>query len=122
MSEQYFKAEPTSQSKRESYRFDFGGQDFWVQTDAGVFSREGLDEGSKLMLLTVLPELQGKVLDLGCGWGAVGLIAGKLKPNLGKFDVSFDVSPVIFRVANSFSSHQCSISLPDLTFLTAVRR
>lgn len=82
MSEQYFKPEPSSLSKRESYRFDFGSQDFLVQTDAGVFSREGLDQGSKLMLLTVLPDLHGRVLDLGCGWGAVGLIAGKLKPNL----------------------------------------
>ncbi|MBR3764829.1 MAG: methyltransferase [Clostridia bacterium] len=41
-------------------------------TDAGVFSKGELDAGSRL-LLDSLPDLSGDVLDLGCGWGAIGV-------------------------------------------------
>lgn len=52
---------------------------FW--TDAGVFSRDALDKGTRT-LLTALPEvLEGPVLDLGCGWGAMGVIIAATSPN-----------------------------------------
>lgn len=45
-----------------------------LQSSAGTFSRSGLDEGSALLLeRCVIPE-NSKVLDLGCGWGAVGCV------------------------------------------------
>ena len=50
-------------------------------TDAGVFSRDGLDRGTEV-LLNALPLLEGRVLDLGCGWGAVGVALGKRYPEL----------------------------------------
>jgi 16S rRNA G1207 methylase RsmC len=43
-------------------------------TDAGVFSRDGLDAGTRV-LLEALPPLSGRVLDLGCGWGALAEMA-----------------------------------------------
>ena len=49
-------------------------------TDAGVFSRGELDKGTKL-LLDALPDLHGRVLDLGCGWGAIGVTVGKKYPD-----------------------------------------
>ena len=45
-------------------------------TDAGVFSRDGLDAGTRV-LLEALPPLSGRVLDLGCGWGALGGVLAK---------------------------------------------
>ena len=50
-------------------------------TDAGVFSRDGLDVGSKV-LMEALPDLHGRVLDLGCGWGAVGVSIKKKWPEI----------------------------------------
>jgi 16S rRNA (guanine1207-N2)-methyltransferase len=49
------------------------------ETDAGVFSREGVDKGTAL-LLNALPDLSGNVLDLGCGCGAVGISAASANP------------------------------------------
>ena len=75
MSEQYFSAAPTSQSRPREIAVRFGGRDYAFTTDAGVFSRDGLDAGSAL-LLEALPRLSAgeRGLDLGCGWGPVGTI------------------------------------------------
>ena len=40
-------------------------------TDAGVFSREHVDPGSQLLCRSLREDLQGDVLDMGCGWGAM---------------------------------------------------
>lgn len=54
------------------------GVELEVETDRGVFARRGLDPGSRL-LLEVAPFAAGQdVLDLGCGWGALGLVAARL--------------------------------------------
>ena len=53
---------------------------FHFKTDNGVFSKKELDFGSKLLIETVLKEnIQGEVLDLGCGYGAIGILISKLK-------------------------------------------
>ena len=47
----------------------------------GVFSADGLDLGSQ-MLLASLPPMQGKLLDFGCGAGVIGSILAKRNPAL----------------------------------------
>lgn len=82
MSEQYFAKDPQSPHDTRQLEVVFRGGRFRFETDAGVFSRDGFDFGSQLLLATCLPLIQGRVLDLGCGWGPVGVIAGKLKQGL----------------------------------------
>ena len=80
MSEQYFESNPASAHDIKSVPVSYQGIAFTFLTDAGVFSRGGLDEGSQLMLDSVMDRLSGSVLDLGCGWGPVGTIVSRLKP------------------------------------------
>lgn len=55
------------------------GQKFHFLTDNGVFSKGGLDFGSRLLLETIpLEEVGGKILDVGCGYGVFGIVIGKL--------------------------------------------
>ncbi len=55
------------------------GQKFTFNTDNGVFSKDGLDFGSRLLLESIpLEEVGGKVLDVGCGYGVFGIIINKL--------------------------------------------
>ena len=55
------------------------GKDFVFFTDNGVFSKDGLDFGSRLLLETIpLEEVGGKVLDMGCGYGVFGIILNKI--------------------------------------------
>lgn len=52
---------------------------FKFLTDNGVFSKDGLDFGSRLLLEVIpLEEVGGKILDMGCGYGVLGIILAKL--------------------------------------------
>lgn len=75
MADQYFSANPASESRPREISVHYRGADYPFTTDAGVFSRDDLDEGSRL-LLDALPDLDaGQTgLDLGCGWGPVGTL------------------------------------------------
>lgn len=79
MSEQYFEREPACASSPADCTFDYRGEQLHLTTDAGVFSRGEVDYGTKT-LLNALPELSGRVLDLGCGYGVVGVSVGKKYP------------------------------------------
>lgn len=55
------------------------GKKFVFYTDNGVFSKDGLDFGSRLLLETIpLDEVGGKVLDMGCGYGVFGIVLNKV--------------------------------------------
>lgn len=79
MSEMYYTREPSSASNPVQTGFTYRGHALRFTTDAGVFSRGELDNGTEL-LLDCLPELTGDVLDLGCGWGPVGVSVGAANP------------------------------------------
>ncbi len=81
MSDHYYTESPTSEHDERVVRLTALGNELTFTTDAGVFSRDGLDRGTEA-LLNALPALSGRVLDLGCGWGAVGVALGKQYPAL----------------------------------------
>lgn len=81
MHEHYYTQEPVSAHDERRVSFVVLDNELNFVTDAGVFSRDGLDRGTEL-LLEALPALSGRVLDLGCGWGAVGVALGKRWPGL----------------------------------------
>ena len=76
MAEHYYTNNPTSEHEERSFRAVFAGRVLAFDTDAGVFSKGELDVGTRL-LLDALPELSGDVLDLGCGWGAIGVAVAR---------------------------------------------
>ena len=60
----------------------FRGRPFKFVTASGVFSRTRIDPGTRLLIeFMILPE-KGNVLDLGCGYGPVGIAAASFNPNL----------------------------------------
>ncbi len=55
------------------------GKDFSFFTDNGVFCKEHLDFGTRLLLENIpWEEVKGKILDVGCGYGPIGIIASKI--------------------------------------------
>ena len=76
---QYFENDnnlPSNITRTESFIL---GKKFTFFTDNGVFSKDGLDFGSRLLLETIpLEEVGGKVLDMGCGYGVFGIILNNI--------------------------------------------
>ena len=51
------------------------GKEFQFLTDNGVFSKKGIDFGSRLLLSSIpMDEVGAKILDVGCGYGVFGIV------------------------------------------------
>ncbi len=75
---QYFTNEKLPSNVRKTECFVLGNK-FTFLTDNGVFSKDGLDFGSRLLLESIpLEEVGGKILDMGCGYGVFGIVLAKL--------------------------------------------
>lgn len=76
MTNHYYSQEPTTEHDFEQWSFELKGKSFQFVTDSGVFSRETVDFGSRVLIDTFnweeLPA-EGKILDVGCGYGPIGL-------------------------------------------------
>ena len=71
MAEHYYTNNPTSEHEERSFRAVFAGRVLAFDTDAGVFSKQHVDPGSELLCKSLPDTLSGRVLDMGCGWGAM---------------------------------------------------
>ncbi|MBO1300018.1 MULTISPECIES: class I SAM-dependent methyltransferase [unclassified Enterococcus] len=75
MTNHYYSEHPETAHEFDEWSFELRGKTFQFVTDSGVFSRETVDYGSRVLIdafeWTQLPE--GKILDVGCGYGPIGL-------------------------------------------------
>ena len=80
--EHYFTEQPTSKLELGVVHTHLRGELFQFLTASSVFSKRRVDPGTRLLIEAMeLPE-SGSLLDLGCGYGAVGIVAATLNPNL----------------------------------------
>ncbi|HXQ49314.1 MAG TPA: methyltransferase [Thermoplasmata archaeon] len=75
--DQYFTERPRSASARSQHRFLYRGELLTFVVDRGVFGSHGLDPGTSLLIENLTLATTDRVLDLGCGWGAVGVAAAR---------------------------------------------
>ncbi|WP_243292375.1 class I SAM-dependent methyltransferase [Bacillus sp. FJAT-47783] len=74
MSEHYFSEQPTVASNPHNFTYKLRGMTFTFTSDSGVFSKGEVDFGSRLLIETFLfPKVEGDILDVGCGYGPIGL-------------------------------------------------
>ena len=74
----YFKDDPNLASNIKKISFEVNGITMNLLTDNGVFSKGRVDEGSLAFLKVILPlDLGNNILDLGCGYGTIGLTLAK---------------------------------------------
>src|SRR5438046_9631687 len=78
MGEQYFERRPRSTHRLGRFEVTIRGHPFTFQTDAGVFSGRGLDRGTELLLAALEVGPCESILDLGCGYGTLGIVAARL--------------------------------------------
>jgi 16S rRNA (guanine1207-N2)-methyltransferase len=74
MGDHYYTSKPTSDSNMKDWSFELRGRLFRFYSDSGVFSKNEVDFGSRLLIETFTkPEVDGLILDMGCGYGPIGL-------------------------------------------------
>ena len=75
---QYFSNEDLK-SNIQKYNVDILGNRYSFFTDNGVFSKDKLDFGTRVLLENLPIEiLHGDILDVGCGYGVIDIVLGKI--------------------------------------------
>ncbi|MCO7176825.1 class I SAM-dependent methyltransferase [Sporolactobacillus kofuensis] len=81
MNEHYYSEHPHVESDPQLLKATLRNFDLTFTTDAGVFSKRAIDFGSKLLIETVRePSISGDLLDMGCGYGPIGITLAKAFP------------------------------------------
>lgn len=76
----YFSDAPEKASEPFDISVTIGERTLTMTSDAGVFSKLHADPGSILLLRRAKLPAEGDILDLGCGYGLIGLVAAMDRP------------------------------------------
>ena len=77
MTKMYFAENPDAKHDIHELHVELLGQRLTFLTDAGVFSKKMIDYGSRVLLSVLDFEAGEQVLDVGCGYGPLGLTLAK---------------------------------------------
>ena len=78
----YFINDPDLVSNKKQIEYHFNNGLFCFVTDNGVFSKNEVDRGSNALISSVSDlDLGNSILDLGCGYGVIGIVMKKINPN-----------------------------------------
>lgn len=79
----YFINDPSVKDEYKQFNIELNKQSFTFQTNSGVFSKNGLDFGTKLLLEAIeVKDEYTKILDMGCGYGPIGIFIAKENPKV----------------------------------------
>jgi 16S rRNA (guanine1207-N2)-methyltransferase len=80
--EHYFSSVPKSKDFFGLIKTNLCGHNFEFLTSSSVFSKTRVDLGTRLLIETMVLPQKGVILDIGCGYGAVGIVAATLNKDL----------------------------------------
>jgi 16S rRNA (guanine1207-N2)-methyltransferase len=77
----YYSENQTSPLHLKKISAQLRGNGLEFYTASGVFSKDAIDKGTELLIQHASIPSQAKILDLGCGYGAVGIAMAKSFPD-----------------------------------------
>jgi len=78
----YFSSQPSTPQKRRPLTVRLAGEERRLQTAGGIFSPDGVDKGTTILLADAPPPSPtGNLLDIGCGWGPIALTLALRSPD-----------------------------------------
>jgi 16S rRNA G1207 methylase RsmC len=112
----YFSASPESDARPRQIDVSLAGRALTLTTAAGVFSPDGLDRGTRVLLGAVPPPAtEGALLDVGCGWGPIAIAMALASPDAQVWGV--DVNERVLGLARTNAAAagtaNVSIALPE---------
>jgi len=100
----YFTADPAAPGRATDVAFTVAGRDFRLSAAGGVFSAQRLDPGTAVLLRKgELPDpaMEGSLLDLGCGYGAIACVLASVAPRADVYAVDVNTRAVELTRANA---------------------
>lgn len=113
----YFDEIPTSPSSPKSIDARFHGIDFVFESDSDVFSKRQIDFGTKLLLDTTILDLhtrcikKGRLLDLGCGYGVIGITMKRVFPAMDVVMADINQRALALSKENAKTNHSSFITI-----------
>lgn len=122
----YFTSVPESELKLRPFTATIAGTNYQLTTASGIFSPERIDTGTEVLLTnTPSPPPGGNLLDLGCGWGPIGLTLAITSPHatVWAVDVNERALDLVRRNAHALGLTNVNAVRPedvpaDLAFMT----
>jgi len=99
--EHYFSADPSVPFARSPVRANVWGQDLALTSGSGVFAQGRLDIGTAVLFRGTEPPGPGTYLDLGCGYGVIGLALAKAQPGATVWGVDVNARAVLLANENA---------------------
>jgi 16S rRNA (guanine1207-N2)-methyltransferase len=81
MDEHYFSADPAVRFTRQPVRAEVWGRELSLTSGSGVFAQGRLDVGTAVLFRETEPPRARRLLDLGCGYGVIGLALAVTVPD-----------------------------------------
>lgn len=103
--EHYYAQRPESKARLGLLRTRLRGRPFEFLTSASVFSRTRIDTGTRLLVEAMVVPERGFVLDLGCGYGPIGIAAAAINPELQVIMVDVNERAVRLALGNAKRNH-----------------
>ncbi|MEW6725289.1 MAG: methyltransferase [Bacillota bacterium] len=111
MSEQYFTTRPSSREEVAEFSEEIRGIRLTLLTGGGVFSRNRIDFGTRLLLEYLeLPET-GPFLDLGCGYGPIAITVARLRPGVRVIGVEVNQRAAQLAMENAVRNQAANVEI-----------
>lgn len=113
----YFEENPTTPSDPKSISLRVHGIDFVFTSDADVFSKKKVDFGTTLLLETATADLhhrcirKGRLLDLGCGYGVIGITMKRVFPAMDVVMADINQRALALTAENAKTNHCPYVSI-----------
>jgi 16S rRNA G1207 methylase RsmC len=101
--EHYFTADPSVPFERIPLTADVWGRELDLVSGSGVFAQGRLDVGTAVLFRETQPPAAGRILDLGCGYGVIGLAIAALVPDAEVTGVDVNERAVLLANENAAS-------------------
>jgi 16S rRNA (guanine1207-N2)-methyltransferase len=112
MTNHYYSSKPEVESNPQTIQFELRGHSIRFKTDQGVFSKREVDFGSRALIETFeLPETNGDLLDVGCGYGPIGLALAKEFGDRMVHMVDINERALSLAIENAKANHVHNVSI-----------
>ncbi|MBM7555098.1 class I SAM-dependent methyltransferase [Thalassobacillus pellis] len=114
MPEHYYSKKTQAASDEKTWNFVLKGESFQFTTDNAVFSKKEVDFGSRVLIDTFqVPDVPGNLLDLGCGYGPIGLALARTYPERTVYMVDINERAVELARRNAMNNHIDNVDIRE---------